>query len=112
MAHTKFSTKDLSQRLSKRLANFKLKDDVIAKLADRVLIDGLEIRKFDVCTYGICVDYSTDKIPKLDAIFSDVDIKGIEIFPYGIIDWDRFHIRVEYTVDELAGINITNTVGP
>ena len=35
------SSKDLSQRMSRRLANFKLGDDAIAKLADRVIIDGL-----------------------------------------------------------------------
>lgn len=103
MAHTQLTGKDLSQRLSKRLANFKLQDDAIAKLADRVLIDGLEIKKFDVCIYGICVDYYTDRIPKLDGIFSQFDIAQLEVFPYGIIDWDRFHVRVSFTVDELEG---------
>lgn len=110
MVHTQCSSIDLSQRLSKRLANFKLKDDVIAKLADRVLIDGLEIRKFDVCAYGICIDYFTDKIPKLDGIFSKIDVARLEIFPYGIIDWDRFHVRVGLAVDELEGFNGGNRV--
>lgn len=111
MVHTKCSEKDLSQRLSKRLANFKLKDDVIAKLADRVLIEGLDIKKFDVCVYGICVDYHTDKIPKLDGIFSRIDIAGLEIFPYGIIDWDRFHVRVKFSVDELEGLTVHTQAG-
>ncbi len=69
MDKTQLTSKYLSQRLSKRLANFKLKDDVITKLADRVLIDGWEIKKFDVCIYGICIDYFTDRIPRLDGIF-------------------------------------------
>ena len=101
----KVPNKVLSQRLSKRLANFKLKDDVIGKLADRVLIDGLEIKKFDVCIYGICIDYHTDKAPKLDGILSQIDVARVEIFPYGIIDWDRFHVRVSFTLDELEGLN-------
>ncbi|MFN2517054.1 MAG: hypothetical protein ABR556_12675 [Pyrinomonadaceae bacterium] len=103
-ATTQMNTKYLSQRLSKRLANFKLKDDVITKLADRVLIEGLEIKKFDVCIYGICVDYFTDKIPRLEPVFSKSDIARLEVFPYGIIDWDRFHVRVGFAVDELAGV--------
>src|SRR3712207_6772288 len=77
--------KDLSQRLSKRLANFRLKDDVITRLADRILIDGLEIRRFNVCAYGICIDYFTDRTPKLDGILSKADVARLEIFPYGII---------------------------
>jgi hypothetical protein len=93
----------LSQRLSKRLANFKLKDDVITRLADRVLIDGLEIKRFDPCIYGICIDYFTDKPPKLDLILAKIDIARIEVFPYGIIEWDRFLVRVGYSVDEMEG---------
>lgn len=98
------TNKDLSQRLSKRLANFNIKDAVIAKLADRVMIDGLEIKRFDVCMYGICIDYHTDKLPRLDGIFSRTDITRFEVFPYGIIDWDHFHVHVGYAVDELAGV--------
>ena len=96
-------SKELSKRLSKRLANFKLTNDVIAKLADRILIDGLDIKKFDICIYGICIDYFTDKIPRLDGVFSKLDIARFEIFPYGIIDWDHFHVRVGFQVDELEG---------
>ena len=109
-APTQMNSKYLTQRLSKRLANFKLKDDVIAKLADRVLIEGLEIKRFDVCIYGICIDYFTDKTPRLESIFSKPDIARLEVFPYGIIEWDRFHVSVGYTVDELAGLT-GNTPG-
>jgi len=98
------TSRDLSQRLSKRLANFKIKDDVIAKLADRVLIDGLVFKRWDICIYGICIDYTTDRIPKLDVIFSRVDVARVEVFPYGIIEWDHFHVHVGYAVDELAGV--------
>ena len=97
------TSKDLSQRMSKRLANFKLGDDTIAKLADRVIIDGLDIKRWDVCMYGICIDYFTDKIPKLDGILAKGGIARIDVFPYGIIDWDRFRVHVSYNVNELEG---------
>ncbi len=94
------SAGDLSDRMSKRLASHSLGDAVIKRLVDRVLIEGLEIARFDPCIYGICIDYWTRELPRLD-----VDIKrGIskwEVFPYGIIDWDLFHVRVAFEVNEL-----------
>jgi hypothetical protein len=98
------TSKDLAKRMSQRLANFKLKDATIARLADRVIIDGLDLKRFDVCMYGICIDYFTDKLPRLDGIFARPDVTRFEVFPYGIIDWDRFHVHVGYAVDELAGV--------
>jgi hypothetical protein len=96
------SASDLSGRVSKRLASYKLGDGVIKRLVDRVLIDGLEIARFDPCIYGICVDYWTREFPRLDL---DVE-RGIskwEVFPYGIIDWDLFHVRIAFEVNELEG---------
>jgi hypothetical protein len=96
------SPQDLSGRMSKRLASYKLGDGVIKRLVDRVLIEGLEIARFDPCIYGICVDYWTRELPR-----PDLDIKrGIskwEVFPYGIIEWDRFRVQVAFEVDELEG---------
>lgn len=97
------TTRQLSPRLSKRLANFKLSDAVIKGLADRVLIDGLSIARFDPCIYGICIDYFSDTLPKLDGLSPKHGIAKWEVFPYGIIDWDRFHVRIAFTVDELEG---------
>jgi hypothetical protein len=97
------NSKDLSARMSQRLANFKLTDAVIRDLADRVLIEGLTIGRFNPCIYGICIDYFTDKLPNLNAVSSKTGIVKWEVFPYGIIDWDRFHVRVAFNVDELAG---------
>jgi hypothetical protein len=95
--------RQLSTRLSKRLANFKLSDAVINGLADRVLIDGLSISRFDPCIYGICIDYFTETMPRLDVLSPKHGITKWEVFPYGIIDWDRFHVRIAFTVDELEG---------
>ncbi|MEO8591132.1 MAG: hypothetical protein ABI432_17270 [Flavobacteriales bacterium] len=99
------SSKDLADRMSKRLANFKLSDAAIKGLADRVVIDGLSIGKFNPCIYGICIDYFTDKWPKLDFKHHH-GITKWEVFPYGIIDWDRFRVRVAFQVDGIQeGIN-------
>lgn len=92
---------DLSGRMSKRLSNFKLSDAVVKELADRVLIDGLSIGKFYPCMYGICVDYFSDKWPKLDDLANRRGISKWEVFPYGIIAWDRYRVRVAYEVDGL-----------
>ena len=100
---TAVSSKDLAARMSKRLANFKLSDDVIRGLADRVLIDGLSIARFNPCIYGICIDYFSDKMPRLDHITPKQGIAKWEVFPYGIIDWDRFQVRIAFNVDELEG---------
>jgi hypothetical protein len=102
---------ELTPRLSKRLANFKLSDAVIKGIADRVLIDGLSIFRFDPCMYGICIDYFTDKLPRLDAIGPKHGIARWEVFPYGIIDWDRFLVRVAFQVDELEGRGLTRGIG-
>ena len=105
------SSKDLSARLSKRRANFKLSDAVIKGLADRVLIDGLSIFRFDPCIYGICIDYYSDKLPQLGNLSSALGIAKWEVFPYGIIDWDRFHVRIAFNVDELEGKGLTRGFG-
>jgi len=102
---------ELSSRLSKRLANFKLSDAAVKAISDRVLIDGLSIFRFDPCMYGICIDYFTDKIPRLDALGPKHGITKWEVFPYGIIDWDRFHVRVAFQVDELEGKGLTRGFG-
>jgi hypothetical protein len=97
------SQKQLTTQLSQRLANFKLSDAAIRRLADRVLIDGLSIARFDPCIYGICIDYFTETMPKLELLSPKHGISKWEVFPYGIIDWDRFHVRIAFTVNELEG---------
>ena len=97
------TSKDLQARLSKRLANFKVKDAAIKEIAARVMVDGLTITRFDVCIYGICIDYYTTKPPKLDRFFDRAGPSRWEVFPYGIIDPDYWHVKADFNVDELAG---------
>jgi hypothetical protein len=96
------SPKDLSGRMSKRLASFKLGDKVIERLVDRAMIDGLKIGRIDPCIYGICIDYWTTEFPRLDLDIGR-GISNWEVFPYGIIEWDIFRVRVAFEVDELEG---------
>jgi hypothetical protein len=103
--------KQLTTRLSKRLANFKLSDSVISSLVDRVLIDGLAISRFDPCIYGICIDYFTETMPKLEVLTPKHQVTKWEVFPYGIIDWDRFHVRIAFAVDELEGKGLVREFG-
>ena len=96
------NAKEIAAGLSKQLANFKLSDAVIKSLADRLTIEGLSIGRFNPCIYGICVDYFTDTTPRLETLTVKHRVAKWEVFPYGIIDWDRFHVRVAFNVDELA----------
>lgn len=97
------TTKDLQAKLSKRLANFDIKDGTIKAIAARVMVDGLTITRFDVCSVGICFDYYTTKPPKLDPFYERAGPTRWHVFPYGIIDWDYWHVKAEFDVDELAG---------
>jgi hypothetical protein len=67
-----------------------------------VLVEGLEIHGINPCIYGICMDYFTDKLPQL-AVDPKTQLKKWEVFPYGILEWDLFHVRAAYGVLELEG---------
>jgi hypothetical protein len=95
--------KQVQTRLSARLANFKLSDAVIRRLAGQIAIEDLSIGRINPCIYGICIDYFTDKLPSVERLSPKQGIVKWEVFPYGIIDWDRFHVRVAFEVDELEG---------
>ena len=95
--------KELSTAMSRQLANYNLSDDVIKSLAERVTIEGLFLGRYNPCIYGICIDYFTDKIPNLATLTIKQKVAKWEVFPYGIIEWDRFHVQVAFNVDELGG---------
>ena len=105
------TTKEVATAMAKQLANFKLSDDVIKTLAERVVIEGLSVGRFNPCIYGICIDYFTDKMPDLSRLNVKQRVRKWEVFPYGIIDWDRFHVRVSFNVDQLAGKGLTGGFG-
>jgi len=100
------NAKEIAAGLSRQLANFKLSDATIKQLADRLTIEGLSVGWFNPCIYGICVDYHTDKPPRLEGLTAKHKVAKWEVFPYGIIDWDRWHVSVAFNVDELGGQHI------
>ena len=101
------NAKEIAAGLSRQLANFKLSDSTIKALADRVTIEGLSVGRLSPCAYGICVDYFTDKPPRLEGLTAKHRVAKWQVFPYGIIDWDRFHVQVAFNVDELADKGLT-----
>jgi hypothetical protein len=105
------TSKEVAAGMSRQLANFKLSDEVIKSLADRVTIEGLSLGRFNPCIYGICVDYFTDKMPELARLNVKQRVRKWEVFPYGIMEWDRFHVQIAFEVDELAGKGITAGFG-
>jgi len=105
------TSKTLIPSMSKRLASFKLSDTVIKALAARVLVEGLEIIRFNPCIYGICIDYWTTKPPVLDPFWKRAGIARLEVFPYGILEWDRWHVQAAFEVNELEGRGITRGMG-
>jgi hypothetical protein len=94
--------KQLAQRLSTSLASFKLPATTVNQIADRVLVEGLEIGRFNPCIYGICIDYFTTKQPELPFNPKTL-VRKWEVFPYGILEWDLFHVRAAFEVPELQG---------
>ena len=68
-----------------------------------MLVEGLDIRRFNPCIYGICIDYFTDKMPELARFNEKQLVAKWEVFPYGILEWDLFHVQVAYNVPELEG---------
>jgi hypothetical protein len=97
------TSQELSARMSKRLANFKLPDSVIKRLSDRVVLEGLDIGRFNPCIYGICIDYFTPRAPDLSRLFGQPDVASVEVFIYGIINPELFHVHVGFQVDEMEG---------
>jgi len=95
--------KQLAQRLSTSLASFKLPATAINQIADRIVVEGLDIGRFNPCIYGICIDYFTTNRPDPAQFNPKQLIRKWEVFPYGIIEWDLFHVRAAFEVPELQG---------
>lgn len=93
--------KHITLSLSKQLANLKLADREIQAIADRVLVKGMEIGRLGPCPTGICGDYFSPKHPPLDQFKKLPGVVKWEVFPYGIIDWDRFHVRISFDSMEI-----------
>ena len=101
--------KTVAMALSRVVASRKVPKDIVEKMASKLSATKMPLRGIDICAHGICLDYIVEG--KGDSIWetlpqiSDIPgwrVRGIEIFPWGIISPDIFHVRIEHEVEELA----------
>ena len=96
--------------LARALARHEIADDVIDMAANQIAAVEHPIRGLDVCAHGICIDYFLEGkewwriLPKL-IVVEGSRLKGIEIFPWGIIDPDIIHVRVTQSLDVMPHIH-------
>lgn len=93
--------KQVAGSLAKYLAGHNFKAGALDKLAQGVVDSKMEPLGVDVCTHGICLDYVIDRKNLGDLIdtLKDRDgIAGIKVFPWGIVNPDRFRVTVEHAV--------------
>ncbi|NJM40341.1 MAG: hypothetical protein HC853_06030 [Anaerolineae bacterium] len=97
--------------LARALADRKIADDVVDIAAKQLAAAKQPIRRIDVCTYGICIDFFIDSkewwkiLPEMIELEGG-QLKGIEVFPWGIINPDMFHIRVTQNLDVMPQIRV------
>lgn len=99
--------KAVAQVLARAVGSRKVSNDAIQKIAKQLASNEQLIRRLDVCAVGICIDYfihADDLWKTLPGIVGNSGgrIVGIEIFPWGIINPDLFHVHVEHAFDEIA----------
>lgn len=95
--------------LARCVAEHKIADDVIDTAAKQLATAKHPIRGIDICMYGICLDYFIDGedwwhiLPELVQIDGG-QLKGIEIFPWGIPVPDIFRVRVTQNLDVIPQV--------
>ncbi|CAN5892199.1 hypothetical protein BH20ACT7_BH20ACT7_05780 [soil metagenome] len=100
----------LRLELAKAVAGREFPDDVVASVTKQLVFahEKWPIHRIDVCVYGICIDrfVPVDRYREVLEVLltDDLPIRKVELFPWGIIDWDIVQIRVEQKIPELAGL--------
>lgn len=100
-------TNDVEQvrhALAKAVADRRVDHGVVDELAEQIARIGHPLRGIDVCALGICLDYFVDTKKWWDILPELVRVENsklgrVEVFPYGIVNPDLFHIRVMHDVD-------------
>lgn len=101
---------ELRLQLARKIADGEVPDDVVRSVTKELVSIqeqvGEPIRRFDVCVYGICLDYFVDNQRFADLLGEVVRtgprVRDIRVFPWGIIENDLLQITVEHQFDELA----------
>lgn len=97
--------------LARAVASHEVPDELIDMTAKQLTDVKYQIRGLDVCAYGICIDYFlSDRdwwqaLPELIRVDAG-QVKGIEIFPWGIPWPDLVHVRVTQSLDALAQVQM------
>lgn len=107
--------KQVQVALARAVAARRVPDASIAQAAEVIAQIKPEIRKIDICIYGICLDYwlTMDDLRRDIQDIVAVDrarIGDVRIFKYGIIDPDLFHVQAELDIEGL-GAGIPNVPG-
>ena len=102
--------KSVRLALARCVAKHDVSDDAVDHAAKLIATARHQIRGIGVCELGICIDYITDKkiwevLPEL-AVLEGARLRNIEVFPWGIIDPDLFHVRVTQEIEGLVGLQV------
>lgn len=89
---------DLYTTLTQAVAQRHLPDDLIQELAQRFTEFRTPIKGINVCERGICIDFVVDRTEWPQSMEDIVrvlgpDLRGVDVFPWGIPAPDLLHIR-------------------
>lgn len=101
--------KEVRIALARAVASRQVPDKAINAVAKRLIATKLPIRRIDICTYGICIDYFFTDDRWATAVkdlvkVGGADIRQITVFPWGIPFPDIFRVRVEQQFEELGAL--------
>jgi len=100
---------DVRAAVARSVAERKISADAVDVIAKQLATVNQKIRAIDICTHGICIDFFIDgkewwqTLPEL-ATIEGGQLKGIEIFPWGIPFPDILHVRVTQNMAVLPQI--------
>ena len=97
-------------KLARAITDRSVPDDVVKAVTEQLeaLPNAGDIRRLDVSTHGIWIDYFVG--PKQwhdllrDVFGTHLKIKKFEGFPWGVLADDLMQVRFELDVDEVAGL--------
>ncbi|MDP9316925.1 MAG: hypothetical protein M3R24_39730 [Chloroflexota bacterium] len=95
---------DVRRALARVVAQRGVEDVVIDQVANQIAVVKYPIRGIDVCERGICIDYILESGDWRQTLPDLIDVqgarlRGIEVFPWGIINPDILHVRVTQEFD-------------
>ena len=96
--------RDIAVALAKAVASRNLPDEAIKGIASNLANIEHEIKRIDICKFGICLDFWTDQELSGSDIVSPLinsSLGEFRIFKYGILNPDLFHTQTELGFEQL-----------